>query len=57
MWRGGDGHMWRGGDGHVLRRALSLELKEQQRVKGRAKRTWKKEESVKVGLCGKDAPC
>ena len=43
----------------VLRRALDFEV-EGQRKKGRPKRSWKKqvdEESMKVGLRGKDVLC
>ena len=46
-------------DDHVLRRVLDYEV-EDQRKKGRPKRTWKKqveEESVKVGLRREDALC
>ena len=45
--------------GHVLMRALDLEV-EDQREKGRPKRTWKEqveEESVKIGLRREDALC
>ena len=45
-------HVLRREDGHILRRALDFEV-EGQRMKGRLKRTWKKqveEGSVKVGL-------
>ena len=53
------GHvLWRE-DGHFLRRVVDFEV-EGQRMKGRPKRTWKKqieEESVKVGLRKKDALC
>ena len=45
------GHVLRREDGHIFRRALDFEV-EGQRMKGRLKKTWKKqaeEESVKVG--------
>ena len=51
------GHVLMREDGQVLRRALGLEVGG-QRKKWRPNRTWKKqvkEESVKVGLRGKDA--
>ena len=51
--------MLRREDGCVLRRALEFEV-EDQRKKGRLKRTWKKQievESVKVGLRREDALC
>ena len=44
---------------HVLRRALDFEV-EDQRKKGRPRRTWRnqvEEESVKVGLRRGDALC
>ena len=53
------GHVLRREDGHVLRRALDFEV-EDQRKKGRPKRTWKKQvdgESMKVGMRRKDALC
>ena len=53
------GDVLRREDGHVLRRALDLEF-EGQRMKGRLKRTWKKqveEESVKIGLRREDTFC
>ena len=53
------GYVLRREDGHVLRRALVFEA-EGQRKKGRLKRTWNRqveEESMKVGLRGKDALC
>ena len=53
------GHVLRREDGHVLRRALDFEF-EDQRMKGRLKRTWKKqdeEENVMVGLRMEDALC
>ena len=53
------GHVLRREDGHVLRRALDFVV-ESQRKKGRPKRMWKKqveEESMKVGVRGKDALC
>ena len=46
-------------DGHVVRRALDLEL-EGQRMKGRPKRTWKRqvyEESAMVSLRREDRHC
>ena len=46
-------------NGHVLRRALDFEVGCQSK-KGRPKRKWKKqveEESMKVSLRRKDAPC
>ena len=46
-------------DVHVLRTALDFEV-EDQRKKGRLKRTWKRqveEESVKVGLRREDVLC
>ena len=51
--------MLRREDGCVLTRALDFE-DEGQRMKGRPKRTWKRqveEESVKVGLRKEDALC
>ena len=54
---GCNGHVLRNGS-HVLRRAVKLET-EDQRKKGRPKRTWKmkvEEESMKVGL-RRDAFC
>ena len=53
------GHLLRREDGHILSRVLDFEV-ESQRMKGRSKRTWKKqvkEESVKVGLRREDALC
>ena len=53
------GHVSRREDGYVLRTALDFEF-EGQRKKWRPKRTWKmlvEEESMKVGLRKKDAPC
>ena len=53
------GDVLRREDGHVLRMALDLEF-EGQRMKGRLKRTWKKqveEESVKIGLRREDTFC
>ena len=53
------GHVLRREDGHVLRMALDFEV-EDQRKKGRPKRSWKKqveEESVKIGLRREDALC
>ena len=46
-------------DGHALRKALDFEI-EDQRKKGRPKRTWKKQidgESAKVGLRREDVLC
>ena len=51
-------HMLKRGDGRVLRRAIDFEVG--QRRNGRPKMMWKKqveEESAKVGLRRKDAPC
>ena len=53
------GHVLRREDDHLLRRALDFEV-EDQRKKGRPKRTWKKqvkEKSMKVGLRRIDALC
>ena len=53
------GHMLRIEDGHILIRSLDIEV-EDQRKKGRPKRTWKRqveEKVVKVGLRRKDALC
>ena len=53
------GHVLNREDGHVLRRVLDFEV-EGHKEKGRLNRTWKNqvvEESVKVGLRRKDAPC
>ena len=41
------GHVLRGEDGHVLRRALDFDV-EDQRKKGRQKKTWKKQVRRKV---------
>ena len=45
------GHMLRREDGHVLRRVFDFEV-EGQRKKGRPKRTWRKQGSVKVDQSG-----
>ena len=53
------GHVLRRENGYVLRREIYFEV-EDQWMKGRLERTWKKqveEESVKVGLSREDALC